>query len=209
MKNRYYEIKKENNLLVTSLSGNYQILAKKIIKLCRKVGVNNVDTEVIIKNSLLILKDYEERLVEYNIVIPNEDIYLDSITKDISKKVPNKYLPKEIIASAIFCLCFIGFFVLIGWLKSDNYFATPTNIEVTKSDETSMKITWDEMYYTDNGYTVYYIGEDNIKSYEQVVKTNECYFTITISQKYDIYIKVNETDLIKESNWKKVSYDFK
>lgn len=206
MGKRYQELIKENNETARYLIPSYQQVAAKLIRLARGKGVKNEDTEVVIKGILEELTDYSNRNVDINLVIPDVDKYIEEKLVYISKKVPNKYLTKELIAVVIFCLIFVGWIALQQWLKSDIDFKSPENIIVEEVGENKIKITWDEVTFAEE-YIVYYINTKNEKSYEKTTSENTCIFELPPeSGTYKICVYVKETDLYKESKPSEVEY---
>ena len=206
MSKRYQELIKENNETTRYLIPSYQQLAAKLVRLARSKGVKNEDTEIVIKGMLEELTDYSNRNVDINIAIPDQEKYIEDKLTYISKKIPMKYLTKELIAAAIFCLIFVGWIVLQQWLKSDIYFDSPQNIIVEEIGENKIKISWDEVPLAEE-YVIYYINTEDEKSFEKTTKEKTCVFELpSESGTYKICVYVKESDYCKESKPGEVEY---
>lgn len=206
MSKRYQELIKENNEIARFLPTTYQQLAMKIVRLARGKGVKNEDTEVVIKEILLELTDYANRNLDINIAIPNIDKYVEEKLTYISKKVPKKYLTKEIIAIIIFCTIFIGWIVLQQWLKSDIYFKQPENIIIEELENDKIKVKWDMIEFAGE-YAIYFIDTENDQSHVISTKETECILQLpNVEGTYKICIYVKETDIYKQSKVTETEY---
>ena len=199
MSKRYQELIKENNDIARFLIPSYQQVATKIIRLARGQGVKNEDTEVVIKSILEELQDYSNRNVDIRLVIPDVDKYIEEKLTYISKKVPKKYLTKEIIAIVIFCTIFIGWIALQQWLKSDVTYKTPENIIIEKLENNKIKVTWDQVDFAEE-YAIYFIDTDGEESHSIYTTETNCILELpNIKGTYKICICVKASDVYNKS----------
>lgn len=199
MSKRYQELIKENNDIARFLIPSYQQVATKIIRLARGQGVKNEDTEVVIKNILEELQDYSNRNVDIRLVIPDVDKYIEEKLTYISKKVPKKYLTKEIIAIVIFCTIFIGWIAFQQWLKSDVTYKTPENIIIEKLENNKIKVTWDQVDFAEE-YAIYFIDTDGEESHSIYTTETNCILELpNIKGTYKICIYVKASDVYNKS----------
>ena len=204
MSKRYQELIKENNATARFLLPSYQQVATKLIRLARGRGVKNEDTEVVIKNILEELQDYSNRNVDIKLVIPDVDKYLEDKLTYISKKVPKKYLTKEIIAIIIFCSIFIGWIVLQQWLKSDVSYKTPENVIIEELENNKIKVKWDQVNFAEE-YAIYFIDTEGEESHSIYVTEPTCILELPdVLGTYEICIYVKASDVYNKSKVSKM-----
>lgn len=204
--NRYQELKKENNEILSHLTLSYQALANIYIKKARGYACKTVDTELKIQDVLKKLEDYSIRNVSINIVIPSETEFIESNISNLSKEVkdPNRY--KTIIWLSIIIIAIIAWFVLSIWMKSETPNQSPQNLTIEIVESNKIKVTWDENKWATEGYYVWYVDSKNQKYGKYSIKENEFIITIEQNKSYTIYVQTIETEYFGESDPSEIKY---
>lgn len=204
--NRYQELKKENNEILSHLTLSYQALANIYIKKARGYACKTVDTELKIQDVLKKLEDYSIRNVSINIVIPSETEFIESNISNLSKEVkdPNRY--KTIIWLSIIIIAIIAWFVLSIWMKSETPNQSPQNLTIEIVESNKIKVTWDENKWATEGYYVWYVDSKNQKYGKYSIKENEFIITIEQNKSYTIYVQTVETEYFGESDSSEIKY---
>lgn len=204
--NRYQELKKENNEILSHLTLSYQALANIYIKKARGYACKTVDTELKIQDVLKKLEDYSIRNVSINIVIPSETEFIESNISNLSKEVkdPNRY--KTIIWLSIIIIAIIAWFVLSIWMKSETPNQSPQNLTIEVVESNKIKVTWDENKWATEGYYIWYVDSKNQKHGKYSIKENEFIITIEQNKSYTIYVQTIETEYFGESDPSEIKY---
>ena len=215
-KQRYKELKKENDNAISYLSDSYQKIALIFTKKARNYGVKNLDTEVRIKNVVEELTNFDLKGIETTIAIPNISEYIESNIKKVSKAPSKSVSIKEIIAVTLFIGAIVAYFAFDMFLNKKTEFESPSNVNVyVLPKDNRFYITWDHNAYAENGYSVkvYENGveiknidvammidkETKLQYYYSDIKYNE-------NSTYVFEIYVYETDEYKQSDIASITY---
>lgn len=162
-KERYKQLKKENDDRVASLVDSYHFIAHTYVLKARGYAEASLDTEARIKDVIDELYDFCDKGMLAPMAIPNTTEYINSKMTVLAKKKNTGEKAKSIIFSVIF-FTFLGAVVIFGLvLRGFNYLDEPKNIEVTPIGG-SLQVSWDKIDQATQGYTVYYIDENGEQS---------------------------------------------
>lgn len=202
--NRYQELKKENNELLSVLTDSYQRIADIYVKKARGYGVRSEDTEVKIRDTLFILKKYSDEGAICSVVIKNESDFIEERVKLLSKQYKDPELVKGAIIFAVLIVLTIGWVVVGQYLSRKVYFETPTALKVSNVENNKVTITWESVLYAKE-YCIYYEVDNNRSS---TYYSEKCEFTFTLEENktYTFFVYVQENDLFGKSNEATVSY---
>ncbi len=209
MSNRYQQLKKENDLLLSYLGDSYQHLATIYVKKARGYAVPSEDTEIKIKLVLTELTKYDEEGIHITQVIPSETEYIEKNIRLLSKKYKD---PDRIKGIIWVCIIIIA---SIAWIAIGKYFAQSVSYDspkefhiarvVEKNDKLEITLKWREVANA-NSYVVYY-ETDNNKSAERTVDTTEYTFTIEKGKTYTFYVYTKNNSVFGSSDPTSVIYD--
>ncbi len=131
MNDIYKKLKKENNGLVKSISGEYAIFLNELVKEIRKYAIKSQSTESKLKTIIEeIILAYQNN-IRFSTFIPNKKEYIDSKKKEFVKgNNKPKYTVKEIITIVTILTIFFGLAIAGIILKQPVDFETPKNVKV-------------------------------------------------------------------------------
>ncbi|MCI6716357.1 MAG: hypothetical protein SOZ32_03365 [Bacilli bacterium] len=207
--NRYQEIKKENDILLSHLSNRYQNVANIYIKKARGYAIKNVDTELKIQNVLTKLEDYDRRNVSFSIAIPNETEFIESNIKELSKQVKDQNRWKTILGLSLIGLFIIAWFVINIWMRQETPNQTPQNLKYEVISPTEVKISWDINNFATEGYYVWMVDDTNKKTGPFEISENEYIFIVEENKTYIFYVQTIATELFGKSEPAKLEYSNK
>ena len=199
--NRYQELKKENNQIISFLGDQYQILAIKLAKRVRKFAVKSEDSEIKLKDDLIELKEKEDKGININSIIPNHDQYISDKLKNYSKKYVDKDYIKGIIILSIIIIIAVGWFIFSKILSKTPTLSSPDSFIVTMYGSDA-QLSWREVDFAD-GYKIYYIyQEDGEEKKSSEYTTTDDNIKITINKKGTItfYVIAYSDNNINPSN---------
>lgn len=163
-KERYKQIIKENNEIISYLSNSYQNVANIYTKKARGFGVKSLDTEVKIKKVLEEIRSFDEKHIDVNIAIPNMTTYIEDNIKLLSKAPSKKYKIQEIAAVTILIASIVAYFIIDKACSKDLRLGEPKNVVITvnPSKDDTFYLYWQANEYAKNGYsiTIYKDGEE-------------------------------------------------
>lgn len=208
-KQRYKELMKENDQILSYLSDSYQRIGSAYLKKARGYAVKSIDTELQIKKTLEELTSFDEKHIEQSIAIPNMTNYIEENVRKLSKAPTHRYKIKEIIAVTIFILVIAGYFVANCYLNKKKPIASPANVVVTvlPSDQ-RFQLFWDNDENATNGYHIVIYRDDeeifarDVKKNVDTVTSKQFYISDVIyeeGKQYRFEITVKETTYFKES----------
>lgn len=205
---RYLEIKKENDTLISHLTGSYQKIAIIYIKKARGYASKTIDTEMKIQDTLKVLEDYDIRKVGYHSAISDETTFIEGNIAKLSKQTKDPDRMKTIISLSLIVIFIIAWVVISIWMRQDTKAYPPQNVVCEIEEENQIKVSWDKSNFASNGYYVWV--EDlngNIKEGKYNVMEEQYIFTLDITQSYMFCVQVKETDFLALSNPTKVKFN--
>lgn len=156
-KERYKQLKKENDELLSYLSESYKKIGTAYLKKARGYAVKSLDTEVRIKEVLEELTSFDEKSLDANIVISNMTEYIESNINKLSKAPKSSITIKEVIAVSLFIAAILAYFAFDLFLNKKTEHFEPTNIEVSlarSKGEDVLFIKWDYNQFASDGYDI-------------------------------------------------------
>lgn len=204
--NRYQEIKKENDIIVSHLGDAYQRLATIYIKKARGYAIKNVDTELKIQSVLKKLEDYDLRNVQIGVAIPSETDFIETNIKDLSKQIkdPNRW--KTILGLSLIGLFIIIWVVISIWMRQETPNQTPQNLKIEVISKTQVKLSWDENSFATEGYYIWMVDDTNKKTGPFEIVENEYTLTIESDKTYIFYVQTIATELFGKSEVAQIKY---
>ncbi len=210
MSNRYQQLRKENDLLLSYLTDSYKQLAEIYIKKARGYAVREEDTEVKIKIVLTELTKYDESGIHITTAIPNQSEYIEKNIRLLSKRYKD---PDRIKGIIWVCVIIIA---SILWIAAGKYFAkevtylAPKEFHIARVYENNnnmLEITlkWREVENA-NEYVIYYEVDGN-KSAQRTVEGIEFTFTLEKNQTYIFYIYTKNNSVFGSSEVVSVTYN--
>lgn len=161
-KERYQQLKKENDAKVATFIDAYHFIAHTYILKARGYAEASLDTEARIKDVLDELQDFCDKGMLAPMAIPNTTEYIEGKVKMLTKKSDKNKKVKTIIWNIAF-FSFIASVVIFGLiLRSKNVLAKPSNISHAIVEK-EIHISWDRVPDAENGYTIYYIDERGVE----------------------------------------------
>lgn len=162
-KERYRELKKENDEKVASLIDSYHFIAHTYVLKARGYAEASLDTEARIKDVLDELLDFCDKGILAPMAIPNTTEYINNKILLLAKKSNTGQKVKSIIWTTVFFV-FIASFIIFGlWLRKGNYLDKPQNVShsVTTNE---IIIEWDKVRSATLGYAIYYVDANGTES---------------------------------------------
>lgn len=156
MADRYREIIKENDEIVKYLSDSYQNIATIYVKKARGFGVKSIDTEVKIKETLVEIRDFDEKGTPYAIAIPNETTFINERMKSISKKSPNKEKITSIIAGTILIVVMLAWIIGGQILARTVHLEEPKDVIAIQTSNTNIEVSWRDVQLATH-YDIYMV----------------------------------------------------
>lgn len=202
--NRYQELKKENDQLLNSLGDSYLRIANIYVKKARGYAVKNEDTEVKIRDTLFILKNYSEEGAMCNVVIKNESEFIESRIALLSKQYKDPEMIKGAIILSVLILACVGWVLVNQYLSRKVYYEKPTTFIVSNVENNKVTLTWDKVSLAKE-YSIYYKvdGKDSATYYSE-----ECEYTFPLEygKTYTFYVYVAADDVFGKSEEATVIY---
>ena len=202
--NRYQELKKENNELLLTLGDSYQRLADIYIKKARGFATRTEDTEVKIKDTLYILKEYSDQGILCSIAIPNESEFIEGRVKLLSKQYKDPDMVKGWIILSLLIVATIIWVAVGQYLGRKVYFEEPTNFVVKSTEGNKVTLSWDQVELAGE-YSLYYTVDGNTSSTYRTDKL-EYTFTLEYGKTYTFYVFITGTDYFGESSKATITY---
>lgn len=204
--NRYKQLKEENNQLLNQLGDSYQRIALIYVKKARGYAVRNEDTEVKIRDTLHILKNFSDDGAICSIAIPHESEFIESRVALLSKQYKDPDMIKGGIILAIIIIVAIGWYIVGEYLSREVYYSTPQNVQATILDDGQVEISWNQVVYA-NEYNIYYIVDNNQSA---IYKTDQTKYSFILdkNKEYTFYIYVPGNDLFNQSEFAIYTYYF-
>ena len=202
--NRYQELKKENNELLLTLGDSYQRLADIYIKKARGFATKTEDTEVKIKDTLYILKEYSDQGIVCGIAIPNESEFIEVRVKLLSKQYKDPDMIKGWIILSILIVATIIWVAVGQYLGRKVYFEEPENFIVKTVEGNKVTLCWDQVEFAGE-YSLYYQVDGNTSSTYRTDKL-EYTFTLEYGKTYTFYVFITGTDYFGESSKAIITY---
>lgn len=158
-KERYRQLKKENDERVASLIDSYHFIAHTYVLKARGYAEASLDTEARIKDVLDELEGFCDKGLLAPMAIPNTTEYIEGKILILAKKSNTGQKVKSIIWTALF-FTFIASFIIFGlWLRKGNYLDKPTNVSHVASHN-EIVLEWDKVRAATLGYAVYYVDSN-------------------------------------------------
>lgn len=204
---RYNDLKKENNNIVTTLTGDYQRIANIYIKKARGYAIANLDTEMKINDCLKSLEEYMYKGVNYHSVILSDTDFVESHIQLLSKEFHDPNKVKSIIGISLIVLFIIIWTVISIWMRQKTPSKAPENLRIERVSNTKVLLKWDEVDLATEGYYVW--REDssgNIFGKFHTLKL-EYQFEVKEGEKYTFYIQTKKTEYLAESKVVKIEYN--
>lgn len=168
-KERYRQLKIENDQRVAGLVDSYHFIAHTYVLKARGYAKASLDTEARIKDVLDELYDFCDRGLLAPMAIPNTTEYIEGKIKILAKKSNRGEKVKGIIWTTVLFV-FIGAVVVFGLiLRTNNVLDKPSNISC-KSDGNSIIIEWDKVDLASSGYSIYYIDANGKEYSDRLVE---------------------------------------
>lgn len=205
---RYSEIKKENDLLVSHLTGNYKRIADIYIKKARGYAVKNVDTELKIQDALKELEEKNFRKVPYNTFISDETKFINGQIEKLSKQVKDPDRIKTIIGVSLIAIFIIGWGVINFWMRQKSSIPQVQNVQYELVSSSKLKLTWNESDFAVNGYIIW--SEDlNGEIVQGKYNVKECNYVFKIEEDkaYKFFVQVKDSDYYKSSTPVEIIYN--
>lgn len=162
-KERYRQLKKENDERVASLIDSYHFIAHTYVLKARGYAEPSLDTEARIKDVLDELEDFCDKGLLAPMAIPNTTEYIEGKITLLAKKSNVGQKVKSIIWTVVF-FTFIASFIIFGlWLRKGNYLDKPTNVTHVASHN-EIVLEWDKVRAATLGYAVYYVDSVGTES---------------------------------------------
>ena len=200
---RYQELKKANNEKIIYFGEQYKNLAYEYIKQARKFAVKNVDTEIKIKDTLEYLASLDERRVNINSEIPNQEAFINEKIKLLSKRYVNKDYIKGMVIAIILLVIMVSWIIVSRYFARDVNFRTPENFNGVVSGK-QIYLTWDEIPLA-NSYTIYYVDEEGHRSSSYYAYEPKYTFDLEYNKTYTFYVYVTETSNFLRSETAKIT----
>lgn len=202
--NRYQELKKENDQLLSSLGDSYLRLATIYVKKARGYAVRNEDTEVKIRDTLYILKKYSDDGALCNVIIKNEFEFIESRIALLSKQYKDPEMIKGAIILTVLIVACIGWLVVSKYLSRKVYYEKPTAFIVSNVDGNKITLTWEKVALAQE-YSIYYEVDGKTSS---TYYSEKCEYTFTLKygETYTFYVYVAADDVFGKSEESSVTY---
>lgn len=131
MNELYKKMKKENNLLIKELSGEYALFISEFVREIRKYAIKTQNTELKLKQIIEETITAYINQVRFSTYIPSKEEYLNKQKKEFIKDTHKpKYTTKEIIIITLCLTFFIGFAIIGIILKQPVDFDPPKNVTI-------------------------------------------------------------------------------
>lgn len=198
-KNRYNELKKENDVKLETLTDSYKHIARTYVLKARGYAEKTLDTEARIKDVLDELLDACEQQIPVFVKVPDMSGYIESKINLLAKR-SNK---KEKVKSIVFTVLFIGFIlsvIILGlYFRSGNYLDKPDNIKHEVIDG-SFTISWDIDKNASAGYIIYYETSGLTTKDESIIvelpldseRASYTFNDIDLTKEYTFYIQASQ-----------------
>ena len=203
---RYKELKNENNKIIETLTPSYQQLANIYIKKARGYAVRNADTELKINDLLKKLEEYSEKNLQLEIVIPNQNKFIEENIQLLSKEYKDPDRWKTVVWLVGIGICFIAWFVISIFMRQETQNYSPQNLKYEIVETDKIKITWDKGEFATEGYFVWMIDDSGVKYGNYEVSENFYIFTIDQDKSYVFYVKTRATEFFGESAESSIKY---
>ncbi len=204
---RYKEIKKENDLIVSHLTGNYQRIAYIYIKKARGYAIKNIDTEMKIQDVIKLLEENDFTKMPFHLVITDENEFINNNIQKLSKQVKDPDRIKTIVGVSLIALFIIAWTAISIWMRQDAKAPKVQNVKYELITDTSIKITWDEHNLASNGYYIWMEdNKGNILEGKYSIREENYIFTIEKNKEYNFFIQVKKTDYFDVSDPVKLKY---
>ncbi len=195
---RYQELKKENNQSIIYLGDQYKNFTRTLIKKVRSFAAKSIQTEILLKETIDKIKEYDEKRININVVIPNPDEFIKEELQKYSKRYIDHDYRKGLIVLIILIIVSSAIITFQMIASRKPTFNSPSNFnyEIIGSE---VILRWDPVELA-SGYSIYYVTKDGHKSSTyDVYDSNNIRFNIEKDTSYTFYIFVKETDYIKQS----------
>lgn len=202
--NRYQELKKENDQLLNSLGDSYLRIATIYVKKARGYAVRNEDTEVKIRDTLYILKEYSDEGALCNVVIKNESDFIEGRIALLSKQYKDPEMIKGSIILAILIVACVGWVSVSNYLSRKVYYEKPSSFIVSNVEDNKVTLSWQGVSLAKK-YSIYYKVDGQTSS---TYYTEKCEYTFTLEEgkTYTFYLYVAEDDVFGKSEEASVTY---
>lgn len=162
-KERYKQLKEENDAKMNTLVDAYHFIANNYVLKARGYAEKNLDTEARIKDVLDELIDFCDRGLTAPMAIPNTNEYIKEKISLLAKRKDTAEKVKGIIWTTVFIVFLIATVGLGLIFKDYNYLDNPTNITSTVTEDGKIEITFDKVKSASFGYYIYYMENDEEK----------------------------------------------
>ena len=197
---------KENNLLLESLSGEYQISTKKIVKELRKYSLKSLATEQYLNSLIKMFIDNQNKGVRYSSIVSSISNFIEQeqekLVKDPHKQ---KFSLKDKIVIGTFLVIMIGITIFSYIMSRPVKFDAPSNVKIENDvlyyDEVDLATKYlinistiggvsicDKILYDNQNKNV---GSLDLKKLEQLQNSGT----------YIIRIQTIENEIMESSEW--------